>query len=152
MEPVASAKVARTTLSDEERKSLIELYGKSLEGFDKAVVVTSSGALVLSVTFLHDIAPKPPPDSLTTLWLGWIGLVLSLSLMIISMLTGQRALEDALAENKTAVFTTVTTWLNLLSAICLIVGLGGLAYVAQTNVFVNQWPAPALPPPCTGLR
>lgn len=142
----------RQPLSAEERNSLIELYGKALEGFDKAIIVTSSGALVLSVTFLHDIAPKPPPGSLTTLWLGWIGLVLSLSLMIISMLTGQRALEDALAENKTAVFTHVTTWLNLLSAICLIVGLGGLAYFAQTNVFATQWPSAGSPTPCASSR
>lgn len=139
------ANASRQPLSPDERKALIELYGKALEGFDKAIVVTSSGALVLSVTFLHDIAPKPPPGSLTSLWLGWIGLVLSLSLMIISMLTGQKALEDALAENKTAVFTTVTTWLNLASAVCLIIGLCGLAWFAQTNVFATQWPAAAAP-------
>jgi len=163
--PVAAPEVAVETpagndrpdpkkLTAEERKSLTELYGKALEGFDKTIVTTASGSLVLSVTFLHDIAPNPPPGSWTTLWLGWCFLVLSLAVMILSMLSGQRALEAALAEteDKTSVFTTLTTGLNLTSAIFLILGLVGLAWFAASNVFAPKPMSSNAPTPCASVR
>lgn len=152
---MASGKpAANSPLSPEERKSLTELYGKALEGFDKTIVVTASGALVLSVTFLHDIAPNPNATSWTSLWIGWCCLILSLGVMIVSMLTGQQALEAALGESasKTSVFTTITTGLNLTSAIFLIGGLVGLAWFAQANVFAQKVPAVSGPIPCTSVR
>lgn len=135
-------------MSAEERRSLIELYGKALEGFDKTIVAVSSGAMVLSVTFLHDLAPKPTTASMIPLWVGWGGLLLCLVLIIISMLTGQRALELALEERKEVTrFSTITTWLNVTSAIALILGLGGLAGFAHVNMFQSD--AAIAPGPCS---
>jgi hypothetical protein len=120
-----------------ERKALIELYGKALENFDRAVVVISGGALAVSVTFLEKLAPHPVVASLNRLWIGWIGLAISLSSIILSMLAGHRALEDALEGKGLTNFTTLTTVLNFVAGVALVVGLLGLAAFAATNAFAS---------------
>jgi hypothetical protein len=121
--------------SGAERASLVELYGKALEGFDRSIVTISGGAFAISVTFVHEVAPNPVESSFTALWIGWIGLALSLTFIVISMLTGHRALEDALGGKELTEFTAVTTFFNVAAAAMMVAGLLGLAWFAQDNMF-----------------
>jgi hypothetical protein len=139
-----------------ERKGLIEMYGKALESFDRAVLAVAGGGLAISVTFLHDVAPHPVGRSLLWLWIGWIGLALSLSSIIASMLTGHRALEDALRGGKITKFTGYTTALNIAAGLTVVVGLLSLAGFAQINMFDAErtvtTPQAAAPSPCASSR
>ena len=117
--------------------AIVDLYGKALEGFDRSIVALTGGAIVLSVTFVHDVAPKPITSSLFWLWLGWGSLLFSLTCIIGSMLTGHKAIEETMETGQIKSFTAATTALNIASAIGLIVGLFGLAYFAQANLFAN---------------
>jgi hypothetical protein len=120
-----------------ERASLEELYGKALEGFDRSIVTISGGALAISVTFVHEVAPNPVQSSFTALWIGWIGLALSLSFIVVSMLTGHKSLEDALEGKELTGYTGVTTFFNIAAAAMMVGGLLGLAWFAQDNMFAG---------------
>jgi hypothetical protein len=121
--------------SASERRALVELYGKSLEGFDRTIVTVSAGSLALSITFLKDIAAHPTPGSTSSLLAGWTSLILSLGLIVVSMLSGQQALEAALAERNDAErLTSRTTWLNVSSMVFLLIGFAGLANFARLNL------------------
>lgn len=125
-------------LTAEERKSATDGYNKALESFEKSIITIAGGGLVLSTTFVHDMAPHPVPESASALMTGWVCLILSLTLIVASMLTGHRALELYLEENSRTDYTTATTILNISSAVFLVIGLSGLGWFAQQNMFAPQ--------------
>jgi hypothetical protein len=61
---------------------------------DKAILTLTAGMLGLTITFISNIAPNPPPWTMIFLASGWGGLVLSMVAMLCSFLTGQWACED----------------------------------------------------------
>ncbi len=129
---------------DPDRKENIGLYKAALESFDKTMVSVAGGALAVSITFIHELAPTPLAESKVALWIGWGGLMLSLGLIIISMLTGHEAIERKLAEDAARPdkwWTDATTKLNVGSVVALLVGFIGLAYFAETNMFAPKAPA-----------
>src|SRR5690242_21126930 len=47
------------------RAMLVEAHQKSSEAYDKALMTLAGGALAVSITFIHDVAPQPKHK-------GWI--------------------------------------------------------------------------------
>ena len=132
------------TSDDEDRKATLDIYKQALEGYDRTIVTISSGALALSITFLHDVVANASASSACWLWWGWGGLLGSLAVIIISMLTGHVAVERYLAEVDLGWSVKATTALNIIAAVALLVGFGGLATFAKVNMFGKKEPTPAV--------
>ncbi|HEY5375200.1 MAG TPA: hypothetical protein VIK01_16085 [Polyangiaceae bacterium] len=133
-------------VEDPDREGTIDIYKQALESFDRTMVTVSGGALAVSITFLHDVAPSPTPWSLLPLIVGWGGLIASLGAIIISMPVGHRSIELRLAGEDDSKMTKYTTWLNSTSVVALLVGFMGLAVFAGMNMFVAKPKAPAAQP------
>jgi len=129
---------------DEDRKATLDIYKQALEGYDRTIVTISSGALALSITFLHDVVANASASSACWLWWGWGGLLVSLAVIIISMLTGHVAIERYLADKELGCSVRATTALNIFAAVALLVGFGGLAVFAKVNMFGKKEPTPAV--------
>lgn len=52
---------------DEYRAHVLSAMHETSRDFDRAVLTLAGGTLALSVTFAHEIAPTPLPDSLGVL-------------------------------------------------------------------------------------
>ncbi len=85
-------------IENEDRKEYLD-YRKNLndslyqisDSFDKTIITLAGGALGLSITFIHEIAPHPDPTTLPTLTTAWAFLVAALLSILLSLLTSQRA-------------------------------------------------------------
>jgi hypothetical protein len=113
------------------------------ESFDKAIMSLSGGALAISITFVHNVAPDPTNRGLlTTSWFLFAG---SLLLILISFLTSQAAILNQIGELNgrgaadrswwkrwlnAGVWTTV---LNFLSAGAFVAGVIFLVLFARVN-------------------
>jgi len=75
-----------------ERKTLIEIEIGSARSFDKAMLTLSAGALAISLTFIHDIAPSPKLKFL--LILVWFCLIASLFTTLLSFLFSVEACRE----------------------------------------------------------
>jgi hypothetical protein len=79
----------------DERKLLSDVEVGVAERFDKGVLTLSGGALLLSMTFVKDIASKP---NLTWLLLvSWVLLAGAICLMLTSLLMSQSAIRRQIA-------------------------------------------------------
>jgi heme exporter protein D len=123
---------------DAYREMLVAAHQKSSESYDKALMTLAGGALALSITFLHDIAPKPVHKG----WLAWSWALLALSLLltVASFLLSQKAIlreiakrdaHDASPANR---WTRGTTTLNVLSGLLFILGVSCLVRFAFYNL------------------
>lgn len=133
--------------SDEQeqqhRRWLVEAEHTASRDFDRNVVILSGGALGLSITFVREFVPVPVECSWPWIALSWTLLTLSLLAILVSMLTSQHALRQAVREidEETAhdvkrpggSFATVTGYLNVASAIALVLGLVCLVVFALMN-------------------
>jgi hypothetical protein len=120
-----------------ERARLIEHRQKATESFDKTVLTLSGGALGLSITFIHEIAPHPRHSWLVGL--AWSCFCASLLLMLTSFLSSIDAHDSILRQMAERIATLVpprrvTTWLNRIAAGFLIVGAVFLVIFAWFNV------------------
>lgn len=77
----------------EDRKELVDFEQKYAESFDKIALTILSGALVLSVGFVKDIAPHPLPWSTPFLLLSWVFLVAGILASMLGLYWAQRAFE-----------------------------------------------------------
>ncbi len=143
---VVDSPATSVVVEDPDREGTIDIYKQALESFDRTMVTVSGGALAVSITFLHDVAPSPTPWSLLPLVVGWVGLVGSLETIIISMPVGHRSIELRLEGKDDSKMTKYTTWLNYTSVLALLVGFIGLAVFAGMNMFVAKPKAPAAQP------
>ena len=128
----------------EERKTLIEMEVRSAESFDKAMITLSAGALGLSITFLHDIAPHP--RLIWLLWIAWGGFILSLLSTLLSFLLSQwacrrqRDILDSRSRNEPQATeqpnrpAQATGILNWASIICFIAGVVFMAIFSIRNL------------------
>lgn len=78
----------------DERKGLVESEQKYAESFDKIALTIISGALVLSVGFVKDLAPHPVPWSLGLLIGGWFVLVGGLLGSMLGLYWSQQAFKN----------------------------------------------------------
>ena len=76
----------------EERKLLIELEKSGAESFDKTITTLSAGALGLSITFIHEIAPTPDSETIWMLVAAWLGFGSALLATLFSFLASQSAM------------------------------------------------------------
>jgi len=78
----------------EYRNHLSSARENASRDYDKALLTLASGALGISLVFVHDVAPHPR----NTAWLGWSWAMFGLSLLCVvaSLLTSQSALRHAI--------------------------------------------------------
>jgi hypothetical protein len=81
---------------NEYRQWLVTAHQSSSQAYDKAIMTLAGGALAISLTFIHDVAPHPVRRNL--LVLAWLLLALSLLLILVSHLTSQEAILNQIAD------------------------------------------------------
>src|SRR5688500_12017030 len=93
---------ARRPLERSEYQRIRELYlearQRSRQTLDRLVGVGASGALVLSIAFVEKIAPQPQARSSPFLLAGWIALLVSLALSLLSFETASRGFDQAIEQ------------------------------------------------------
>jgi hypothetical protein len=95
--PEQNPAVPKSTLSPELRAYrdwLVQADHKASEAYDKAVMTLSGGALAISITFIHDIAPSPLATTIYRLIFAWGAFGLSITAILISQLTSCWALRN----------------------------------------------------------
>jgi hypothetical protein len=118
----------------EERTLLITGEVDAAKSLDQAMLTVSAAFLGLSITFVEQIAAKPP-KAIWTLALAWILLGLALLSTLTSFYVAQLAYRkereihnriyrgEKGAQNAKNTYSTVIAWLNILSIISFIVGV-----------------------------
>ena len=122
------------------REWLVQAHHTASQDYDKAVMWLAGGALALSITFVHDVAPQPTRESL--LAYAWGFLAASLVLILSSFLTSQVALARMIdhvdraepPEDAPRGWRKVTYSLNGASGLALVIGIGLLAKFAFYNL------------------
>jgi hypothetical protein len=135
----------RLRVVDDERKATREKFEQyaalATRDFDRFVATIAAGALGLSITFLHDIAPAPLQHA-GRLQLSWVLLTGSLLFSMVSFLTSDQAhralikqIDDEikLGELLEGRWGWATHALNIGAAVALIGGAVFLSYFALGN-------------------
>lgn len=125
------------------RDWLVQSGFKVSEAYDKAVMTLSGGALGISMTFIHDLAPAPVAGTLLWLGLAWISFGTSVASILISKLTSQWALDRALeqfdnrkidSQRPGQAYSVLTTVLNVVAGATFLLGVVALAWFAISNL------------------
>ena len=152
---LAEAVSRLASMSDRAHRDwLVSAHHTASQDFDKAVMTLAGGALGVSITFIHEIAPHPKHHG----WLAtaWTLLALSLLLVFVSYLASQRVLEheidncdDAISraaakesgdpdpparQQRRDVAGPLTTFLNYASAVTFMSGVAFLVRFALYNL------------------
>ena len=120
---------------DDHKAWLRDALHQESQGYDRAVLAVSTGALALSIAFVGDIAPHPSARWL--LALAWLALASSVATVIGSMLASQHAIRAEYAretEGPESLAGRMTGALNILSGIALALGATLLAIFAIVNL------------------
>ena len=127
---------------DEYRRLLIETEQKAQEGFDKAILSLSGGALGISFAFVSDIVPLDSAGCLILLLLGWFCWTVAVALTLLSYFSSTQALRKAIEQldDKKDVtpdtgFDKLTQCLNIWSGILFIAGVLLVSLFVATNVW-----------------
>jgi hypothetical protein len=125
------------------RAFLMNAAQKESAAYDQAVMTLSGGALGISITFIHDIAPAPKAGTIWLLGIAWCFLALSIAAILISKLTSQWALRKAIRQvddgtigqqRPGARFSAWTASLNVAAGMAFLLGVIFLACFTVTNV------------------
>lgn len=125
------------------RQWLVEADYKAIEAYDKAVMWLAGGALGITLAFVKDIVPSPQPDTLWLLIIGWSFFAATLVISMVSLLLSHHAHRRAIAqvdkrtihlEQPGGFLTTLTSWLNWLVALTLIIGISFVIWYAKSNL------------------
>jgi hypothetical protein len=121
---------------DGERNRLLLLHQKATDSFDRAIMTLSAGALAISITFVHDVAPHPRHTSV--LGFSWLCFALSLLLILWSFLTSERVVVRMVNQLDAEVDNIppgkLTDWANWASAATFILGVILLVIFAWLNL------------------
>jgi hypothetical protein len=121
----------------EERARLVDHRQKATESFDRTVLTLSGGALGVTITFIHELAPHP-----RHVWLigvAWSLFCASLLLILVSYLASIGA-HDKIIEQMDERVATIrpprrfTTWFNRAAAAFLVSGVIWVVIFAWFNV------------------
>jgi hypothetical protein len=125
----------------EHRRILIDGQGQAAQDFDKYLVALSAGAFGLSLAFIRQIAPDPVMLwSIITAWIAFgLSLLAILTSFLISQSAFQRAVEILDKQNEEDIedsnkLDSVTTGLNVVSIVSVVVGVASLGYFAISNI------------------
>jgi hypothetical protein len=124
-------------MADSYREVLVEAHRRSSEAYDKAVMTLSGGALAISLTFIHDVAPQPKHKG----WIAWSWglLALSLLLILVSFVASQYAIGrqirevDRLRVLQWNLAGRMTAGLNFASGLAFIAGVTCMVRFAWFN-------------------
>jgi hypothetical protein len=120
----------------DERARLTALHEKATEAFDRAVMTLSGGALAVSITFIHDVAPHPRHK--WVLGISWACFAASLLVILLSFLTSERAIVRMVGQLDDDVDRISrehwTDWLNWGAAGAFILGVVFLVIFAWLNL------------------
>lgn len=121
---------------DWQRKHDADQILKAAEFRDRLTVTGAAGTLLISITFLHQIAPEPVSGTLILLVATWVVLLVSLAASLSSMETTERALRSKLRDEEKAekTWNRRTRWLNRLSLGTLMIGVTMFAVFAAINL------------------
>lgn len=111
---------------------LLEARNNAVRSLEKTLVTLASGALALSITFLHDIAPHP--RQMAWMIVSWILLFLSLLLMLIVFMLSVYAFESAMKRKDVKRFTLFLQFLEWISLVFFIFGSVCFAVFAAVNL------------------
>jgi len=128
----------------EERRLLIEGESKVSARFDTSLLTLSGGALILSMTFIKDLVKNAPLHK-CALVVAWISYGLTITLMLISLLTSQRAfirqrdildatLDDPAKNSSCNCWSCATKWLNRISIGAFVVATIFMGYFIIINL------------------
>lgn len=128
----------------DERRLLVEGEVQVAARFDKSILTLSGGALLLSMTFVKDIVSGSPKDT-WALIVAWILLGTAIAVMLISLLTSQRAYQrqrDILDKqfggssggDECNCWGCTTKWLNRVSIAFFLVAIAFLGYFTIVNM------------------
>jgi hypothetical protein len=120
-----------------ERDRLVQHRAKATESFDRTVLTLASGALGLTVAFIHEIAPHP--RHVWVVAVGWSFLCGSLLLILASFLSSiaeHSAIIDQMDERVSTIRRPIqwTTSLNVAAASCLVLGVVFVVTFACLNL------------------
>ncbi len=124
--------------SSEYRQWLVQTHHEATKDFDRSVLVLAGGALGLSITFIHDIAPNPTHKLLVGT--SWTLFAVALLATFLSYLASEGvhlkriADEDAGTEWGRSYLGIATTGLNVLAAIGVVGGFVFLVTFALYNL------------------
>lgn len=128
------------------RTFLMTAAQKESAAYDQAVMTLSGGALGISITFIHDIAPAPKAGTIWLLGIAWCLLALSIAAILISKLTSQWALRRAIRQvdegtigrqRPGARFSAWTASLNVAAGTAFLLGVIFLASFTVTNMMFS---------------
>ncbi len=124
----------------DERAWLVQADHAASQDADRAILTLSSGALAISLVFVHNVAPKHPSG---TAWLvaAWILFAVSVLVTLVSYKASRATLgaeikriDTGIDRSKPTGWHWVTTSLNWLSVACLFAGVGTLLVFAESNI------------------
>ena len=129
--------MARVEWDPKDVERLYATYGQATRDFDTAIRALSGGALAISLTFVHDIAPHPHHN--WTLAAAWCLFVLALAVNLWSFLTSARASGAMLrvmldAETDSLPESRITDWLNWLAMAAFVCGVVFLVLFTVLNL------------------
>ncbi|MEW9625822.1 hypothetical protein [Rhodanobacter geophilus] len=126
------------------------------EAYDKAVLLYSTGALGLSLTFIKDIVPAGKAVCLWTLYASWGGFLAAMVVVLVSYLVGQKAIrrqrdlayeiyccqgEEDKAKPEHNRWSAWTDYLNVSSGVCFVLGAALMTWFVADNVARREDPA-----------
>lgn len=128
----------------DERRLLVEGEVQVAARFDTSILTLSGGALLLSMTFVKDIASGSPQDT-WALVVAWISLGIAIAAMLISLLTSQKAYQqqrdildkkfgNSNSGDERNGWACGTKWLNRISIIVFLFAVLFLGYFAIKNL------------------
>jgi hypothetical protein len=125
--------------TEADRAWLVQADHAAHRDFDRVVTTLSSGALAISLVFVHDVAPKPEYNAF--LIVAWTAFALSLLVNLFSYLT---SIEGLRGDIDRIDGRHVTTWLakrpkftgtlNWWSFYLFLIGVASLVVFAAVNV------------------
>jgi len=128
---------------DDYRKQLASGALKSIEAFDKTLVSLASGALAISLVFVHDIVGDKPIAARGTIVAAWVCWVVSLGLTLSSFYTSylghSKAIDqvdrEAIVREKPGGFwSRLTGVFTPLSAAVFLFGVFFMVWFAASNL------------------
>jgi hypothetical protein len=119
------------------RDHLVSARENASRDYDKALLTLAAGALVISITFIHNIAPHPKDTGFVLV--TWVLFAATLVAVVTSLLTSQRELLSAIKDHDAGKVAdnqrgNVTTVLNIVAGVAFLLGVASLIVFALFNL------------------